>query len=1103
MDTVPSSLDSFLQHGFLPHVGHGRAMEDLLAFWESTPHSDGLRVLLVSGEAGIGKSRLIDEIMPRLRMAGGVVLRLRLLPEATGGPFAMAGAALSRDEAVQPLLRGRPLDDASDVVSALSRLGRLRATIILLEDLHHLSGPNPAELARLLESLSDESISVIATARPSEGAHRAVVERYLVDQIELPRLDAEAIAELWQNLFSSSPDPASIFALHSATVGNPLALRSVLRGALTSGTIARSGPAHQMVVDTDRFVNSAWRDLARLGEAMAAHLGEDDRRSAQILASLGEVFARETAEALLGETAIATIRRLVDSGIISISNVQASPLPGLSRSVPDHPSSLHPPFVFVHTLLHQHLLQDTHVDLWALAEAAAECPLYSTIPYRLIDAELPAIRGLGAVTARHLFDRIRYAALDTLNYDPSQLRPLLEIARRLASGFESACSEEERRDIQCALISTELSALSYEERMDEYENEANRLLSITGSPATEREAAWRIAAIGKASLNRTSDRQTCRMMWSEMEALVQQFPGVARSHNYVMGIALLALYAGTANDSDMAHAVERRVADLFTEGSSDPFVSFVNRYVAPGLLMVFEDGEELANRRTLFDAMEQEPRERLDRSLFTEKGLQFLDAVGDYDRLMSFADRNLPYIHLRLNPLIHVLARLARLKWQAAMGDDLASISQAGAEIVDALPAEYRDAGRVHFVSAFVHIALLRGELEWSKRFLASNRSDLDLVRPSVRFLAEFDENSRRLPEPVHVDDDALVKDVLRRLIDFDTGAPITVESVVDGVSSLAERAPLSVSYILLHRLVSRFLNRPQFALVESGVHQAMRRWTRRIIGWMIERRFGQFLDTLLKNSERWIDPKDLQDSRARAKSIRSERIAELAEARGADRLFVRVVGTIGIVDQAMRERKPGGRMKAVLGLMAGIELGDSAMDHRDFCKIAAGDDDADRARNVVYVTLHRLREVLGSDSVITEPDAAPRFNLQRVRVDIVEAHRWLVDAAKALQKGNLLRALPLIEKSLDVIASDVPFPGLYEDYFEQARDRIETSLRDLVIRLGKRLVVEDDVAKAEELFRRALQAMPEDEEIEELLDRLHEGKFAARSGGLPQAGLI
>lgn len=1083
MDSIPAPLEAFLEYGHVPFAGRTNVIERITSFRESIPFSDGLRLVLISGEAGLGKSRLIDEATPLLKERGGVVIRIRFLPVASSGPIAMIGRAVALDESLHPLIGGHPLTDAADVVAALSRLSRLRATLLVLDDAHLLSPPAPSELLRLFESLSQECLAVLALARPVEGPHRAVMERYLTDQIGLPGLSALEVASIWKAIFGHDAETDIVDALHEATGGNPLSIRSVLRGAITSGAIVRRGDRYRLAVDRNRFVNEARRDLSRLGEGMAAHLDADERRAAELLAALGEVFARETAQALLGEENGLLLDRLVARGILSNANVQAVPLPGLSRDIPDHPGSLHPPFVFSHSLLHQHLLRVSSPPVDRLARMVASgLPLYSTIPMSAIDEHLGSLPDLDPDVARRLHDRIRFAAIDTLDFDPSRLRPLLEISRHVAERFGGHWSQDGRRETEFGLLATELAALGHEGRWEEYDAAADRLLAMTDDPASEREASMRIGAIGKKNLALLSDAANRRKIWEEMEGLVARFPGVVRSHNYAMMVTALSIVAGFANDPDFAHDVERRLAAIDEAWSDDPVSRFLHHCVDPGLLMVFGSREELEQRLNLFERLETESFDRGERIVFIEKGLQFLELVGDVDRLLTFAERHLPYLHRELNPHQRAAALLARLKWMGATGADVDELLDAGAGIVSAMPVDDQPAGRGYLYSGMAGIALLRGDHAKARTMLEANPDGLDLLRPSVRMLAEMEATSPPvLHPPLYVDDDPVVSGAIRCFVAFDTADEVDGAGVVQAVRMLAERGTLSLPDVLLHRLLARFLTRRRFADMETSLGAAMKRWTEETVEWLSVRRLGDYLDATLKAGGSWLDPKRVKEEKGRVARIRRERSVELAERQGRGRMTVRMIGTIAVVDDMMRERKSGGRMKTLLGLMAGLELDVKPMDHKDFCTLAAGDDDLDRARNVVYVTLHRLREVLGQDAIITETDLAPRFNPRIVRVDVVDAHRAIVSGMKALRAGNVIHAVAMVEKSLDTLRSDVPFPGLYEDYFEEARYRIETSLRDLILRLGKRLVAERDFEQSDMLLRRALEAMPEDEELEEL----------------------
>jgi DNA-binding SARP family transcriptional activator len=77
-----------------------------------------------------------------------------------------------------------------------------------------------------------------------------------------------------------------------------------------------------------------------------------------------------------------------------------------------------------------------------------------------------------------------------------------------------------------------------------------------------------------------------------------------------------------------------------------------------------------------------------------------------------------------------------------------------------------------------------------------------------------------------------------------------------------------------------------------------------------------------------------------------------------------------------------------------------------------------------------------------------------------------------------------MVVEALDIVKTEVPFPTLYDDFFEAMRGDFEYQMREAVIEVGQGLLREGDAASAEEALRRGFDAMPEDEEITELLCR-------------------
>ena len=69
----------------------------------------------------------------------------------------------------------------------------------------------------------------------------AGIERFLVEEIALTGLHRDEIAQLWSSVFGESGDHSIIEKVHSATLGNPLALRSALREVIRHGTFYSGG----------------------------------------------------------------------------------------------------------------------------------------------------------------------------------------------------------------------------------------------------------------------------------------------------------------------------------------------------------------------------------------------------------------------------------------------------------------------------------------------------------------------------------------------------------------------------------------------------------------------------------------------------------------------------------------------------------------------------------------------------------------------------------------------------------------------------------------------------------------------------------------------
>jgi hypothetical protein len=85
------------------------------------------------------------------------------------------------------------------------------------------------------------------------------------------------------------------------------------------------------------------------------------------------------------------------------------------------------------------------------------------------------------------------------------------------------------------------------------------------------------------------------------------------------------------------------------------------------------------------------------------------------------------------------------------------------------------------------------------------------------------------------------------------------------------------------------------------------------------------------------------------------------------------------------------------------------------------------------------------------------------------------------MRRRSLARAQQAALRALDIARGEVPFPTLYEEFFEAMREEIENRLRSTIIDLSRLLLRESDATGAGELLERAFTIMPDDEEVAEL----------------------
>ncbi|MDN5918713.1 MAG: AAA family ATPase, partial [Pseudonocardia sp.] len=229
-------------------VGREAELAGFAARLESLRAGRGGLVLL-SGEAGIGKSRLAETVV-ELAAGAGVRAAFGRCQETEGAPpfwpwMQLLPAVVGSEpdlERLAPLLRSKDVDaDGADrfqlfdaATTVLVREAGKRPLVIVLDDLHRADEASLALLRFVLPVLRRTPILVLGAYRPTEVPARHPLSRLLgeasgdlaFELVELGGLTLAQSAELARRMRSPVPDLADV---HDLTGGNPFYLAEVLR----------------------------------------------------------------------------------------------------------------------------------------------------------------------------------------------------------------------------------------------------------------------------------------------------------------------------------------------------------------------------------------------------------------------------------------------------------------------------------------------------------------------------------------------------------------------------------------------------------------------------------------------------------------------------------------------------------------------------------------------------------------------------------------------------------------------------------------------------------------------------------------------------------
>lgn len=304
-----------------PLIGRDDALGTLRAALDRAARGDGGAVL-VRGEMGVGKSRLLAELALAAHGRGTAVLWGTAWEQEDHLPYGPIAEALDGALAARPVAERERLATAHPALAALipslgpagdappergDRRARLFASVarvladlaregpllLVLDDLHaadtstlqllhHLARSAPGHRWLIVGAMRDDVPAGSGAQRLAAGSGHGDPFR----RIALPRLSREEADALLAGVVDGEPaiDPALAGAVHGRALGNPFVAIEIMRALIERGAVVRDGGAWTL---RDALADEVPGQVRELVEARVDRLGDSIGRVLALVATAG------------------------------------------------------------------------------------------------------------------------------------------------------------------------------------------------------------------------------------------------------------------------------------------------------------------------------------------------------------------------------------------------------------------------------------------------------------------------------------------------------------------------------------------------------------------------------------------------------------------------------------------------------------------------------------------------------------------------------------------------------------------------------------------------------------------------------------------------
>lgn len=272
---MPDTAASAPLDALWPLVGR----DELVARATSAVLGRSARMVVLTGESGVGKTRIARAASEAAEAAGDLVVRLHGQPVLAAVPLGVAGPVLPAADL--------PADPTALFDLVRTHLVGLAAGRRVVLEVDSVTMLDPVTTGLIAQLTAARTVTLLATLRAGDPLPDPLAAQWSPDdctRLDVPPLTPAEVGDLLQTVLDGPVAWHVTDELHAASGGTPLYLRELVIGAVASSRLARVAGTWQLTGEP--VPTPALRELV---QAHVRRLDDDARDLVERLAVCGEL----------------------------------------------------------------------------------------------------------------------------------------------------------------------------------------------------------------------------------------------------------------------------------------------------------------------------------------------------------------------------------------------------------------------------------------------------------------------------------------------------------------------------------------------------------------------------------------------------------------------------------------------------------------------------------------------------------------------------------------------------------------------------------------------------------------------------------------------